>query len=177
MELTEVVLHPVRMRILRRFLGDRRLTTAELGDELGDVPPASLYRHVRLLAEHGVLAVAEERAARGAIERTYVLAGGDLGPDEARSITPDRLRTGFLTFLAGLAEDLDRYLEAGEIDPVADRIGFREVGLHLRDDEVDELIATMSEVVLRFVGRPREDGRSLRVLGSVLLPRSEPAVG
>ena len=174
MDLTEVVLHPVRMRIVRRFLGDRRLTTAALLEELGDVPAASLYRHVRILAEHGVLAVAAERSVRGAVERTYVLAGGDLGPDDAGAITAEQLRTGFLAFLAGLAEDLDRYLDGGRIDPVADRIGFREVGLHLTDAEVDELGAAMAEVLLRFVGRPPGEGRTLRVLASVLLPRPGP---
>ena len=53
----DLLLHPVRLRIVQAFLGDRALTTAELGTELPDVPPASLYRHVGVLVEGGVLAV------------------------------------------------------------------------------------------------------------------------
>ena len=47
----DLLLHPVRWRIVQAFLGDRTLTTAELHAELSDVPMASLYRHVGLLAD------------------------------------------------------------------------------------------------------------------------------
>src|SRR3954469_15482471 len=69
----DLLLHPVRLRIVQAFLGERALTTAELRDELPDIPPASLYRHIALLADAGVLAVASERRVRGATERTYIL--------------------------------------------------------------------------------------------------------
>ena len=69
----DLVLHPVRLRILQAFLGDRALTTGELRDELPDVPAASLYRHVARLVDAGVLSVVAERRVRGAVERTYVL--------------------------------------------------------------------------------------------------------
>jgi DNA-binding transcriptional ArsR family regulator len=60
----DLLLHPVRLRILRAFLGDRALTTTELRTELPDVPPASLYRHVARLADGGVLSVVAERRVR-----------------------------------------------------------------------------------------------------------------
>src|SRR5580658_3975046 len=46
----DLLLHPVRLRIIKAFLGERALTTAQLAAELDDVPPGSLYRHVALLA-------------------------------------------------------------------------------------------------------------------------------
>src|SRR6185437_4634635 len=69
----DLVLHPVRLRILQAFLGGRRLTTGDLARELPDVAQAGLYRHVSRLAEGGVLEVVSERQARGAVERTYAL--------------------------------------------------------------------------------------------------------
>ena len=39
----DLLLHPVRLRIVQAFLGDRALTTSDLAAELADVPPASLY--------------------------------------------------------------------------------------------------------------------------------------
>ena len=68
----DLLLHPVRLRILQAFLGDRALTTSQLQAELADVP-ASLYRHVAKLAAAGVLTIVEERRVRGALERTYTL--------------------------------------------------------------------------------------------------------
>ena len=173
MDFSEVVLHPVRMRILRCFLGDRRLTTGQLAPRLPDVPVASLYRHVRLLAEHGVLDVVGERQVRGAVERTYALGDASVDLDDAASLSAEQLRTGFLTFVAGLVDDLERYLAEGDVDLVGDRIGFREVGLHLTADEVDALTVELSEVVLRYAGRAPGQGRVERVLATVLLPRED----
>ncbi len=42
----DLLLHPVRLRIVQAFLADRALTTSELRTELPDVPTASLYRHI-----------------------------------------------------------------------------------------------------------------------------------
>lgn len=50
MATADLILHPVRLRIVRAFLSGRPLTTSALGAELADVPPASLYRHVARLA-------------------------------------------------------------------------------------------------------------------------------
>src|SRR5690606_38147985 len=79
----ELVLHPVRLRIVQAFLGARRLTTAGLQRELADVTPATLYRHVGALHDGGVLEVVEERHVRGATERTYALR------TEAASVPPE----------------------------------------------------------------------------------------
>jgi len=49
---TDVLLHPIRWRIVQRVLG-RELTTTELKRDLPDVPTTSLYRHVAVLIEAG----------------------------------------------------------------------------------------------------------------------------
>src|SRR5262249_44095410 len=53
----DLLLHPVRLRIIKAFLGDRALTTTQLAAELDDVPAGSVYRHVARLAREGVLQV------------------------------------------------------------------------------------------------------------------------
>src|SRR3712207_9495280 len=73
MATADLLLHPVRLRIVQAFLGDRTLTTADLRTELTDVPAATLYRHVGVLAEAGVLVVVGERGVRRAAERGYRL--------------------------------------------------------------------------------------------------------
>jgi hypothetical protein len=76
MATADLLLHPVRLRIVEAFLGDRALTTLQLREELPDVPAGSLYRHVAKLVDAGVLSVVGERRVRGAVERTYVLRDG-----------------------------------------------------------------------------------------------------
>jgi len=112
MATADLILHPVRLRIVRAFLGGRSLTTSALAAELADVPPASLYRHVARLVEAGVLEVVAERRVRGAVERTYVLheAAANIGADELATMSADEHRRMFITFVAGLVGDFDSYL-------------------------------------------------------------------
>lgn len=170
MELTDVVLHPVRLRIVQQLLGGRRLTTRQLQSALGDVPVASLYRHVRLLAENGVLGIVEERQVRGATERTYELRGAAVGPEDARTLSPEEHRQAFLLFVSTLVADFDRYLAGPHPDLGRDRAGYRQVGLHLSDDELDELMAQMSASLVRFVDNEPGPGRRLRILSTILFP-------
>src|SRR6516225_9294351 len=94
----DLLLHPVRLRIVQAFLGDRALTTTQLRAELPDVPAGSLYRHVAKLVEGGVLAVVSERRVRGAVERTYVLrtSRARLSVDEVAAMSRDEHRQAFL---------------------------------------------------------------------------------
>ena len=87
----ELLLHPVRLRIVQAFLPDRVLTTGRLGELLPDVATATLYRQVATLAEAGVLEVVEERRVRGAAERTYRLRtqAASVGPEDAAELTVD----------------------------------------------------------------------------------------
>src|SRR5215472_14866681 len=104
MTTADLLLHPVRLRIVQAFLGDRALTTAELRSELPDVPAASLYRHIARLVDAGVLAVVSERRVRGALERTYILrvAAAHIGVGELERMSVDDHRQAFIAFVAGL---------------------------------------------------------------------------
>ena len=104
MATADLLLHPVRLRIVEAFLGDRALTTSALAAELADVPAASLYRHVARLVNAGVLAVVAERRVRGALERTYVLrlSAATVGLDEVDAMSADEHRQAFMAFVAGL---------------------------------------------------------------------------
>ena len=69
----DLLLHPVRLRIVHAMSGGRTRTTSELCARLPDVPKTTVYRHVGLLAEGGMLEVAEEQRVHGAVERHYRL--------------------------------------------------------------------------------------------------------
>ncbi len=61
MNTLDLILHPVRLRIVHAMSGGRTRTTSELCTSLPDVPRTTLYRHVGLLAEAGVLEVVGEQ--------------------------------------------------------------------------------------------------------------------
>lgn len=171
----DLLLHPVRLRILQAFLGDRALTTAQLSAELSDVPAASLYRHVARLVAGGVLQVVAERRVRGAVERTYVLrqVASRVRLDELAAMGTGELRAMFMAFIAGLLGDIDRYLGRGQPDLLRDGVAFGIEGLWLTDAELIEL---MRELYIVLDGRRANlpgRGRRRRLLASLLLPGEE----
>lgn len=168
----ELVLHPVRLRIIQALLGGRRLTTAQLGDELPGVTTATLYRQVATLAEAGVLVAVDERRVRGAVERTWELQldTARITGDDLAGMSHEEHRRAFAAYVAGLLAGFDGYLARGEIDFERDRVGYRQVALWMTDGETDEFIAGLRELAARFVGNGPGDGRVRRVLSTVLIP-------
>ena len=171
----DLVLHPVRLRILQAFAGDRRLTTAGLAAELADVPPASLYRHVARLVAAGVLAVVAEQPVRGAVERTYALRvpAVVLTAEELATLSPDDHRQAFLAFVAGLVSAFDRYVDRGDIDIARDGVGYRLTALWLDDTELTQLRGQVEDLFAPALANRPRPGRTRRLLGTVLLPDHE----
>jgi hypothetical protein len=173
----DLLLHPVRLRIVQAFLGDRALTTTQLSAELSDFPAASLYRHVARLVAAGVLQVVAERRVRGAVERTYVLrlAAARVGPDEIEAMSAEDYQQMFMAYAAGLLADFDRYLQRPEVDLVKDGVAFGIEGLWLDDAEFAELMRELYRVLQPRRANAPKPGRRRRLLASVLLPGDEPA--
>jgi DNA-binding transcriptional ArsR family regulator len=168
----DLLLHPVRLRIVKAFLGDRALTTSQLAAELGDVPAGSLYRHVARLTRAGVLQVVAERRVRGAVERTYTmrLAAAQVQPGEARAMTLDDHAQAFLAYVAGLLADFDRYIASRPADPARDGADYRVGAMWLTDGEFADLARDLREVFLPRLANAPRDGRRRRMIYTVSLP-------
>lgn len=168
----DVILHPVRMRLILALAGGGPATATELAERLADVPPATLYRHLDLLRRGGILAVAEERRVRGAVERRYVLHPGaaSLGPADLAGATRDDHLRWFATFLAGLLDTFARYLDRGDPDLARDGVGYRQVVLHLSDAELAEMSGALNAALVRFAAQPPAEGRTPRLFATVLVP-------
>lgn len=162
----------MRLRIVKAFLGDRPLTTAELAAELEDVPTGSLYRHVALLVKAGVLQVVAERRVRGAVERTYMLrqSAARIGPGEAKAMSAEEHRQAFIAYVAGMLADADRYLDAGQPDPARDGANYQVGALWLTDAEFAELLIELTEVFQPRLANAPGKGRKRRMIYTVLLP-------
>ena len=175
----DLLLHPVRLRILKAFLGDRALTTSQLAAELNDVPAGSLYRHVALLTKAGVLQVVAERRVRGAVERTYTLRlfAAQVGLAEAAAMTPDEHAQAFMAYVAGLLADFDRYLAAGAPDLARDGVTYRAAAMWLTDAEFADFRRDVATVFQPRLANAPGKGRRRRMVYSVLLPAPEQPSG
>lgn len=166
----DALLHPIRLRIVRTLAAMPDATVADVSDALGDVPPASLYRHIRKLVAVGVIVTASQRSVRGATESRYRVAHGMLSASDLRSASKEDHLRYFVTFAATAIDDFAAYLASGEPDLLRDGVGYRQVPLELSDAEVRRMATAISAAIAPFVGLPRTKSRTPRMLSTILMP-------
>ena len=171
----ELALHPVRIRILRSLAGTR-LTTHDLIELLPDVPQATLYRHLNTLVKARLVEVVQERRIRGAVERVYALPaeGATLDAAALATATPEDHARYFTAFVSSLLSQFSRYLRRERIDFAADGVGYHQIVLHLTDAELAGFAADLNEVIGPLLRNGPGEGRTPRLLATIMLPADEP---
>jgi DNA-binding transcriptional ArsR family regulator len=183
MDTLELLVHPVRLRIVHAMRGDRTLTTSRLCELIPNVSKATVYRHVEMLAAGGILEVAEERRVRGAVERAYRLRAdrasldGDSGGAETARQRKEAYRRAFAVAMAALASEFDAYLEHEDADPAADLVGFRQHAVWLDRDELVSLIGELRTAIAPRLEQAARAGRGRYLLSPILFPTESPGDG
>ncbi|MDG4824596.1 helix-turn-helix domain-containing protein [Asanoa sp. WMMD1127] len=167
--LADLLLHPVRWRILHTVMG-REVTTTQLKEDLPEIPPATLYRHVAALIEGGYLVVVSERRVRGTTERTLALndTAARIGDDEARTMTETQHRQAFLMLLARLAEEFDRFVDRGELRDRMPQFNYNQVPLYVDDADVAAIGQGFLEVLQPYL--EENPAKSRVILSLISLP-------
>lgn len=177
MDTVDLLLHPVRLRLVHAMYDGRTRTTTELCALLPDVSKATVYRHVGLLADGGLLSVEGEQRVRGSVERRYRLhrARAVIDADAAASMSLEDYRRGFAVAMATLLAEFNAYLERDGADPPADLVGFRQHALWLSRDELAEMIGEMREVIVSRMGHDPSPERTRHLLSPILFPAEGPS--
>jgi DNA-binding transcriptional ArsR family regulator len=168
----DVLLHPIRLRIVRAFLGGVELTARDLAQKLDDVPQATLYRHLRRLVEGGALIVTSEMPVRGALERTYRLDPntGKVAPEDVRSIDPETHLKYFSVFLASLLEDFGRYMRTDDVDVLRDDVHYFQATFNAGSKEFSSFMKELKALIQRFAKPGLVNKQVQRTVSIVTLP-------
>jgi hypothetical protein len=174
MNATELLLHPVRLRMTAILSGGSELTTTELCARLDDVSRVTVYRQVALLLDGGVIEVAGEQAGAGAVERRYRLRQERPRIDAglAAEMTVEDHRRGFAAAISVLIAEFNAYLDSDGANPAVDGVGYRQGVLWMTPDELAELGTSIADVMQAAVAREPAPGRIPYVLSPILFPRA-----
>lgn len=172
MATADLLLHPVRMRILQTLFDSDPLTTAQLRERLPDIAPATMYRHIAVLADAGVLEVVSEKRVRGTVERSYRVRAENavVAPGARAAMTREAHQRAFTTFSASLMGDFDRYLAREDADPVADGVVYRQAAVWLTDEEFAAMTEEIERAVVSRIGPTTGGGRTRRIVSLVVVP-------
>jgi len=168
----DLILHPIRMRIIQCLIGGAPKSSQQLQALLPDVPQATLYRHLKKLNDAGMLTVAEERPNRGTVERWYTL------PEQAAELTADDLRAAsaddhlafFMKFASHLIGQYGRYVKREGADLLEDGVSYRQIALQLSDDEHKRLLENIRELLLEAGRNEPTPERRTRLYTTVVFP-------
>jgi DNA-binding transcriptional ArsR family regulator len=172
MDSTELLLHPVRLRIVHATFDGRPFTTTDLRERMPDVSKATMYRQVALLVDNGLIQIDGEERKGGAVERRYRLqpASAIIDPEAAAAMTKDDHRRGFGASLATLLAEFSSYLDQDDADPTADMVSYRQAPLWLSAAEKRSLYDHLLEAVRPYLGNAPAPDRRRHLLAAILFP-------
>jgi DNA-binding transcriptional ArsR family regulator len=175
----DLLLHPVRLRIVHALSGARELTTTQLRARMPDVSKVTMYRQVALLADGGFLEVAGEQRVHGAAERRYRLRQDRpvIDAGAAAAMTPEEHRRGFAAAMAVLIAEFNAYLDRDGADPAADGVSYRQGMLWLSPAERTEMTRKMLAVLHDSTANKPAPGRAPYLLSPILFPAVPPETG
>ncbi|WP_026423773.1 helix-turn-helix domain-containing protein [Actinokineospora inagensis] len=175
MDILDLLLHPIRLRVVWAMSGGRTRTTADLCASLPDVPRTTIYRHVALLADAGVLEVVAEHRVRGVVERHYRLhrARAHIDATAGATMSLDDHRHAFAAAMAALLAEFNAYLTRPGVSPFADSVSYRQSTFWLTPDELAAMTADLHRVIATRATNPPTPDRRPHLLSTIFFPTDD----
>ena len=166
MELAEIVMNPVRQRIFQYFLLHETGTVKEIRKALPDIPSASLYRHVKILADSSILMVVGENRIRGTVESVYRL-------NQDAMTTEDETGNAVQMSLLSICASFAKYFSTGHAEPQRDMLLLTNCTLLLTDQEFSEYLSEINQVTVKYMKEDNSEGSKMRRITLISAPVNE----
>lgn len=166
MELAEIVINPVRQRIFQYFLLHETGTVKEIRKALPDIPSASLYRHIKILADCSILMVVGENRIRGTVESVYQLNKDAMATEDE---TGNAVQMSLLSICASFA----KYFSTGNADPQKDMLLFTNCTLLLTDEEFSKYLSEINQVTVKYMKQASSESSKPRRITLISAPTNE----
>jgi DNA-binding HxlR family transcriptional regulator len=168
----DILLNPVRMGIVQSLIGDRRLSSQQISELMPHVPQATLYRHLNTLLKEGFISVVEVNQVRGTTEKIYSLNGKSMeeANNEAAGMTASDHKQYFLTYLLGLMDEMERYVNVEGIDIKKDGLSYSRGKYFMTDEEFSAFMHNLSNLFGSVIRNTPSPDRKARTFGFISIP-------
>ena len=163
--INKVMLNPVRMRIIQELSARKTATANELGEKISDVPRTTVYRHIKILIENGILSVVSEEKVRGTFERTLALNI----PEITKQNRVENAAENAYGFLMTNYGKFHKYFNGENPNPEKDKIFLNNTVLMMNDSEFDQFLEDLRKLLLSYNFDTEED-RKPRDLSIISAP-------
>jgi len=163
--INEIMLNPIRMRIIQTLASRESITATELCEKISDVPRTTMYRHINILIDNRILSVVSEKKIRGSLERTIALNI----PEITKHNTIENGAQNAFGFLMSQYAKFHHYFSGENPDPGKDKIFLNNTVLMMDDTEFDQFLAQLRELIIKYSFEPA-DGRKARDISIISAP-------
>ncbi|GAE27561.1 hypothetical protein JCM9140_3713 [Halalkalibacter wakoensis JCM 9140] len=170
----DIMLHPVRMRIIQSLITNKPMTSAQLINELEDVPQATMYRQLKHLLDADLIEIVETNKIRGTTEKVYAVKRENLAISEKElneASVEEHVRY-FMTYQANLLKEFEKYvLKHNPNQFKEDGLGYWQMSLHLSEQEMNEFGKEMQQVLEKYASNEPSDQRKTRTFATIFIPQ------
>ncbi len=167
-KINEMMLNPVRMRIIQTLAAKQTMTATEICEKISDVPRTTLYRHIKMLLDNEILLVVSEQKIRGSLERTLAINRGEI----IKHNTLDNAAQNAFTFLMNKYVLFQDYFTGENPNPAKDKLFFNNTILMTTDEEFDQFLAELSSLLRKYSFEFTE-GRKVRDISIISTPEEK----
>lgn len=146
MDSTKIFLNPTRMRVLQYLLTHTEATSNEIIEYIQDIPRTTMYRHLKLLEDNGVITVVRENRIRGTLEKVYSL---NLNYQANQTVAETAN-----AFFLGLLADFQTYIAQENQDMKKDMLLFQTSTLMASDEEYTAFLTAIAELLKGLMNNP-----------------------
>ncbi|MGG3178128.1 helix-turn-helix domain-containing protein [Priestia megaterium] len=172
-KITGILLHPVRMRIVRALL-QADMTVSELVIKFGNIPQATMYRQIKVLVDSGLVKVTEERPIMKTIEKVYsvVKEHTQITKEEQSSLSPEEQLEFFTTYYTHLLQEVESYLlnENFKNSLSPNKFSYETISLYLSQEERKELTERYHALLKEFTQRQSPSEKTAFTLSTIFIP-------
>ncbi|MED3802073.1 helix-turn-helix domain-containing protein [Lysinibacillus xylanilyticus] len=151
----EVLMHPVRMKILQALMHDKEegLSTLEMISIIKDVPQATLYRHIQILMDEDIIKIVKERKVRSVTEKFYALNEGaeKLSQEDWTQLTIKQKLNYVSNYQLALLSQYQNYLNSlDEEERLADLATFSFIDLTLTTNQFMSFESELNDLIIKY---------------------------
>ncbi len=165
------MMNPIRIKIIQELTLKKEATTKEIQLACGNIPQATLYRHLSVLVKSDIIQIASYNQVRGILEKVYTIKTNpsiELNKD-FNKLTKEDLSLLYSQFTIGLLTDFEHSLSKEEsVEQLKRKIGFQSSSLLLTDEELVEMMRELGGVIQKRLAYTASEGRFLRKLSHIV---------
>ncbi|GIP45421.1 transcriptional regulator [Paenibacillus sp. J45TS6] len=172
----EILMHPVRIKILQVLARykDTGLTPLEMVKVIKDVPQATLYRHIQIMFDAGIIRVIREKKVKSVSEKYYALneTEASLNSEEWKKAS-DEMKLDYVSnYQLSLLTQYQSYLKKlKELDRQDDGSTFSLIELKIDDKQFAEFQNELNELVTKYYhSAHNETDAPVRTIAVTIIP-------